>query len=581
MSFELPEQLASLSTEGRDELYAQIAALDDTPLADLLDQTIGTFDARARAERVTDADRAELRELAKLVKHIRGEIQSRTEAAQEAAAEIDTLATEVLGEPEPPGEDSDAGTEDGGEETGTEDGGEGTEPDPESETPEAVAASTALTPRRPALDLSRVRSRQPRVKLPEPDPLPEIIAAVDVPGYAPGQALQMDGVVEGTIRRANALKTAGGGTGLVASYRLPFTDDLTVADSSSAPEGTTAIIQAANQARLPQGDVVASGGWCAPSETIYEIADVSCPDMLWDLPEIRLARGGIRYFLTPPLDVSALTWVHTEADDISGAEKPCFKIPCPDPIEVRCDAIGICLEAGILTERHFPELVAWYVRNAMVAHEIRIRQVLFEQAVASAIPVTIAPTFGAVSAVYAAVGLEAADLIEKYSLCENIALEVVFPWWIRNLFLADLARRNGVDVCSLNPGCIQDLFGTLGVRVQFARGLPPAVPNQMGGTQPATEWPSDLQFLIYPAGAFQMGRGAEVSLGVVHDSTKFSTNDYTAAFAEECVALVARGPEARAVTVPICPSGETGAQTMLECPMESPAESPSESPSSP
>ncbi|MGC5413091.1 major capsid protein, partial [Streptomyces sp. DT225] len=79
-----------------------------------------------------------------------------------------------------------------------------------------------------------------------------------------------------------------------------------------------------------------------------------------------------------------MTWVHTEADDISGATKPCFTIPCPDPVEVRCDAVGVCLEAGILTQRHFPELVAWYLRNAMVAHEIRIRSVLYQQALDTA-----------------------------------------------------------------------------------------------------------------------------------------------------------------------------------------------------
>lgn len=67
--------------------------------------------------------------------------------------------------------------------------------------------------------------------------------------------------------------------------------------------------------------------------------------MLWDAPEIQLARGGLRYYKPLSLDVGSLTWVHTEVDDISGATKPCFKIPC------------VCLEAGILTQRHFPELL--------------------------------------------------------------------------------------------------------------------------------------------------------------------------------------------------------------------------------
>ncbi|MFF0290851.1 major capsid protein [Streptomyces sp. NPDC005262] len=67
-----------------------------------------------------------------------------------------------------------------------------------------------------------------------------------------------------------------------------------------------------------------------------------------------------------------------------------------------------CLEAGILTQRHFPELVSWYLRNSMVAHEIRLRQVLFAQAIASPTAVTLPATFGALSTVFAAVVLQAA-----------------------------------------------------------------------------------------------------------------------------------------------------------------------------
>lgn len=46
-------------------------------------------------------------------------------------------------------------------------------------------------------------------------------------------ALDMEGVTDGIIRRANALKTAGG-IGLCASYRLPFDNRLIVNDSCPA-----------------------------------------------------------------------------------------------------------------------------------------------------------------------------------------------------------------------------------------------------------------------------------------------------------------------------------------------------------
>jgi len=538
------------------EFPEDIAALNDEELSALLDGAVAAFDARSTSSTVTPNDLAELRSLAAGVDSIRTEQAARVEAATQAAAEIDTLAAQVRGND--PAET--AVTEPATEPPAS--------PEPAAEpapAPAAPAATAALTAR-PALNLSGVRRRQPSV-LPEPPaPTTSITAAVDVPGYTPGQPLEFDSITAGIISRANALKTAGGGVGQVISYRHPYPADMIVTDSSSAPEGTTVAMRAASQRRLPQGDLVASGGWCAPSETVYEITDVACADMLWDAPEIQLARGGLRYFKTPSLDVAALTWVHTEADDIAGSEKPCFKIPCPEPVEKRCDAVGVCLESGILTQRHFPELTSWYVRNAMVAHEIRLRTVLFNQAVATATPVVLGGTFGALAPVFAAVALQSADMIERHSLCDSISLEVVFPWWSRNLFLADIARRNGVSVEEVSTADVQAVFSPLGVRIQWARNLAPAVPADIGAALPATDWPATVNFLIYPAGQLQLGRGEEVNLGVIHDSSKFVVNDYTALFSEECVTLIDRSIDTRYVTVPVCPSGETGAQTLMTCP---------------
>lgn len=541
------------------EIPEDVTALSDDELNEALEGAVEAFDAKSQSTSVTSKDLESLRSLATAVDTIRTEQAARREAAEQAAAEIDALAAQVRGGDDEPEADSEP--EGDGDATASADA----EPEPEPEPEPAPAKTASAVVARPALNLAGVRRRQPRVLPEAPPPTTSITAAVDVPGYAPGAPLDFSDITAGIISRANALKTAGGGVGQVISYRHPYTHDLIVTDSSSAPEGTTVAINAANQRRLPQGDLIASGGWCAPSETIYDIVDVACPDMLWDAPEIQLARGGLRYYKTPSLDVGAMTWIHTEADDISGATKPCFKIPCPDPVEMRCDAVGVCLEAGILTQRHFPELVSWYLRNAMVAHEIRIRQALFQQAVAIATPVVVPETMGALSAVFAAVALQAADMIERHSLCEGTALEVVFPWWSRNLFLADLARRNGVTIDQVSAQQVQDLFTPLGVMIQWARGIGPAVPTDIGGPTPAANWPDALNFLIYPAGQLQIGRGEEVNLGVVHDSTKFSTNDYTALFAEECVGLVDRSVDTRIVTVPVCPSGESGAQTLISC----------------
>jgi hypothetical protein len=103
---------------------------------------------------------------------------------------------------------------------------------------------------------------------------------VDVPGYSPGRPLNMEDVTVGIIRRANALKTAGGGAGLTASYRLLFPRELVINDSSSGTGGTRAVVLAAYQARMEGGDPVTSGGWCALSETVYPLTNMFCPEML-------------------------------------------------------------------------------------------------------------------------------------------------------------------------------------------------------------------------------------------------------------------------------------------------------------
>lgn len=548
-----------------------IAILSDDDLEAHLTAAVRSFQTEAKTTELRPDTLRNLRELKAAIQTLKDEKKSREDAAIAAAAEIDALTAEVFGEDETEDESATASAQ--GESDAEDD------EEDEREVIEPTEVVTASGVRRTSLNLAAVRARQAGASNSLTKYLPveqqpgglEIVASVDVPGYRPGQEIDLAQITEGAMRRAQGLKTAGGGTGMVASYRLPFADDLIVKDSSSAPEGTSALMRAADQKRLDGGDLVASGGWCAPSETIYDITDIACPDMLWDAPEIQLNRGGLRFFRTPTLDVAALTFTWTEAQDIAaatqpgGPEKPCYVIPCPAPIDVRAIAVGVCLSVGILTSRFFPEMVDWYVRNSMIAHEIRIRQVMYQAALDSAATqeVTIRDSFASFSAIYEAVALQAADMVERHNLCDSTQLEVVFPWWARNLMLTDLARQEGLPLADLSPQLLVDKFADLGVRVQWARGLPPAVPTSIGGVTPATTWPDSVQFLIYPSGNFQIGRGPEVNLGVIIDSVTVATNDEKI-FSEEAVALIDRMGLARAVTVNVCPNGEVGARNTVD-----------------
>lgn len=563
-------------------LPEDVTALSDDDLDSNLAAAVRSFQTVSKTTVVTPQTLPNLRTLKASIQSLKDERASRTAAAEAAAAEIDALTADVFGDE---AEDVAASAE---TETAAE-----TEAAETETAAETVAASaevieptevvTAAGVRRTSLNLAAIRAKQAgtgtgmaRYLAPETPEGIEITASVDVPGFRPGESVSLSDITDGVMRRATGLKTAGGGTGLVASYKLPFPDDLIVKDSSSAPEGSTALMRAADQRRLNGGDLVAAGGWCAPSETVYDITDIACPDMLWDLPEVQINRGGLRFFRTPALDVAALTWVHTEQDDIAGNTKPCFEIPCPAPLDVRAQAQGVCLSAGILTQRFFPELIDWYVRNAMVAHEIRIKTEAYDNARAGIIAatptraVTVRASFAAFSAVYEAVALQAADMIERYNLCDSTQLEVVFPWWTRNLFLSDLARQEGVALEDLDVSRIATAFARLGVSVQWARGLAPAVPTDIGGTTLATSWPDAVEFMIYPSGNYQLGRGPEVNLGVIIDSVTVATNDEKI-FSEEAVMLIDRLGLARLVTVDVCPDGSVGARNAVDlCPVVTP-----------
>lgn len=545
------------------ELPEDVTGLTDDELESHLTAAVRSFKNLSAVTTVTASTIPNLRKLKDAITALKAEQSDRAEAALSAAAEIDSLAAEVFGD--------ESADDDEGEGDGVVASAEGEGEQPAAEETPAEETVTASTRPRSSLNLAAVRARQgignvSRYTAERELTGIELTAAVDVPGYRPGQGIDLKDVTEAVVRRAQALTTAGGGVGMVASYSLPFPNELQINDASSAPEGSLATIKAADQSRLEGESLTASGGWCAPSETVYSFTERACPDMLWDVPEVQLNRGGLRFFREPVLDVAAMTWVHTEQDDIAGNTKPCFTIPCATPIDVRAEAEGVCLKYGILTARYFPELIDMYTRQAMVAHEIRLKTRAYDQARTAATAVTTTASFAAFSAVYGAVALHVADMIERYNLCEGTALEVVFPYWTRNLFLADIARQQGVKISDLDPAVIAGAFAKLGVSVQWARGLAPDVPTNIGNATPATQWPADVEFLIHEAGGFQLGRGPSIDLGVIVDSQTARTNDQQF-FTEEGVALIDRAGTARLVTVTVCPNGTVGAQAAAACPI--------------
>jgi hypothetical protein len=160
--------------------------------------------------------------------------------------------------------------------------------------------------------------------------------------------------------------------------------------------------------------------------------------------------------------------------------------------------------------------------------------------------------------------LSITDYRDKYAMCDDAVLEGVFPRWAQMVIRADLANREGIEVFAVTDSMIADWFNIRDVRAQFVGDWQVRSAGYPGGVDPLEELPPEMDYLLYPAGTFIRGNGMELNLGVVRDSTLNETNDHTAAWAEECYALLKPGHESRVVTVDICAAGQIGTRA-IEC----------------
>lgn len=406
-----------------------------------------------------------------------------------------------------------------------------------------------------------------------------ITASSGIPKTDTGSRLDRDGLSIALHERARMMGDAKGDKSqgaLVASITLdaPKTDLRgKMGDSDIQAKWDKAHDEYSN--RLMSH--VASGGFCAPSETIYDfVCDFEAMPEVLDLPSVTGNRGGMRFPVSPLLgdvfdDVdSGFTW--TEDDDIAaatpgGPTKPCFVIPCPDFDEVRLQAQGICVTAGNLTDRAYPELTNRYVDLVMTAHAHRMNGLTIAkvEANSSAVPSLTATTddLSATEAVLGVVELQIARSRDQFFMSDDQVIEVVLPRWIKTVIRRDLARRAAVAFEQVDNATITSFFAEIGARVQFVSNWQTL--RVAGAYTGQVSLPVSVKALIYPSGAHTRLDGGSLDLGVVRDSTLNATNDYTAAWTEEfwqvisrCFSLVA--------TIPICATGQTGLAHAIACP---------------
>lgn len=441
--------------------------------------------------------------------------------------------------------------------------------------------------------LSAVRERAPQVRVPERT-TDAITASVDIPGVAAGQTLPtMEALGEAFRQKAKAIPTTMSGKGaarhLVASVRNQYEHTI---DNRTNPADVEQLHRAMTQ-EGPKSEsaeaLVAAGGWCAPSQINYDFFNIaSASPRMVDLPTVGVARGGIRYPVSPAIgDVffqsggsnpasgmggfaftfanTSDPWLWTESDDqatVTGSvNKPTLRVPCPTFSETRLECYGISLTAGNLTDDAYPESTQNFIRllRAAYAHTINARLISLMSAAST--DLTGSPigtgTNGVMPQLPNIIGLAAADYRNRYAMEEEATLEVVLPFWVLQMARADLGWKPGLDsgLPSAVDAVIISQFTSRNVRPQFVSDWQVRGSSQLGNATAQTAWPTTVDFMLYASGTFLHGTGLQLDLGVIRDSVLNAENDYTALWAEECHLVAMVGHASRRYRANITVSG--------------------------
>lgn len=571
LSIIIPENLGELSADDLDALHTRAIEGFDTLYGE--------------GKGLSEDDLSTLSTLTEGIEALSGEIENRKQHEAERAEKAAALAAKVHTNSSKTDEN---GEKDEDEEPETdEDGNEVPEPPTDEDSAKTVtAASTRREVRLPASRLRAGRSAMAPAATQsdgKPTSMKDVMrASGDGTGFAQGTGIDWSGVGSIVDRRLQGFNlsqyqsAASRGRHLrqqfsVATIEKPISDDLKI--TSSDPAHVEDVLnRATSEKHLPGNSLVAAGGWCAPSETVYDLLEVESRDGLYDLPSIGISRGGINRTLGPDFaDIFAedIGFHYTEAEDIAGdydgeggGSKPCYRIECTDFEEFRLEVDGICITAGLLMQRGYPELIARTTRGVLVAHDHKLAGRRINEVVAGSDAVTMPTTeTGSAAPLLSSIEKQVEHMRYVRRLARTTTMEAVFPFWVHGAIRADLALRQGVDLLSVSNEQINAWFGERGIRPQFVYNWQ----DLTGDASGFTAWPTEVQFLLYPAGTWVAAGENIISIDTLYDSVLLGQNDYTALFTEESWLVLKMGFDSRVVTVPLCHNGATNAGIQIGC----------------
>lgn len=528
---------------------------------------LGELRADVEARTVNDEQLAEIEQLGDAFRQIRETLTGRETAANERAER----AAEVLGEVEPADEAPDEDTPDEGGDGGESPDGEAeVEVEAPAEEGERVPVSAAA---RPPLGAVAARTRtRPRPTVP---PI-AIRAAADISGFAAGQNLNRDELVQAFGNRLQAIRGKGGqGERVyVASLASDATDPRRLRRDD--PAGNSRRIDAQDPRR---GALTAAGGLCAPFTPDYSIGVLgsSARPVRDSLAGYQAERGGISFRRN--LDIAAATadassvWTNA-MDELVGDPvdapdpKPFATVDCPAMVEAEVEAEVFQVEFSNVTARFDPESTAANVELLTAAHARWQENRLLVKLATGSTTVTSAQALGATRDLLALLNKVIAYYRSAHRLDQRVQLNLILPQWVIDLIAVDLVRAmhtSNMDYFAVAESKIVSWLTARGVNPTFhldgntadVTGPPAIAAQQYAGPLSAGAvpgFPGQVEMILYVAGEWIYMDGGSLDLGLVRDSTLIGNNRYRM-FSEEWNQPVFRGTESLHVIASVEPNG--------------------------
>lgn len=368
----------------------------------------------------------------------------------------------------------------------------------------------------------------------------------------------------------------------VARVNFAYPEDrvLRNMDGDDVAEKIEAVVASGQDPSSWNDSVVASGGWCAPTDVDYTILQTAGNQrpVTASLPRFQATRGGIRVApAMPPFFPSGAAQVSYDASDPTvpvtvwdsdtdadpdGDTKGVGTIECPEFSEYFTQAIVKRQRFSNFSARAFPENVQAYTEFAMAAHAHAAETILLDGIKGASTQVTVPQTFGAARDIAEAIKRAATGYRSRHRN-SGVTLRALVPSWVTTLGDIDLMRGLQSDPSFVRDGeaIFRSMLSVAGVNVTFYEDTPTTGVSQVFGTQGAgvlNPFPTQVQWGLYDEGHFLFLDGGTLDLGIVRDATLNSTNDYET-FVETFEGLAPRGSEALWITSAVCADGTSSA----------------------